>query len=214
MTRSSESTAQVREHFRRKAFSFDHLYDEEHALQRLLRPGLFNRRELAVSIAREYDAPSVLDVGGGSARVGEFMLDAGASRYVDIDLSDTMLGLAKERLDRFGDKVQLVQGDFLTAPLEGPFDIVLGLGYFDYIEDAPAHIRRMSELCNGTVVASFPRWTWTKGPIRKVRYEMINRCPIFDYTEQQLRELFSDFPRVEIQSGRSGFLLRADRERS
>ena len=214
MTRSSESTAQVREHFRRKAFSFDHLYDEEHALQRLLRPGLFNRRELAVSIAREYDAPSVLDVGGGSARVGEFMLDAGASRYVDIDLSDTMLGLAKERLDRFGDKVQLVQGDFLTAPLEGPFDIVLGLGYFDYIEDAPAHIRRMSELCNGTIVASFPRWTWTKGPIRKVRYEMINRCPIFDYTEQQLRELFSDFPRVEIQSGRSGFLLRADRERS
>jgi len=214
MTRSSESTAQVREHFRRKAFSFHHLYDEEHALQRLLRPGLFNRRELAVSIAREYDAPSVLDVGGGSARVGEFMLDAGASRYVDIDLSDTMLGLAKERLDRFGDKVQLVQGDFLTAPLEGPFDIVLGLGYFDYIEDAPAHIRRMSELCNGTIVASFPRWTWTKGPIRKVRYEMINRCPIFDYTEQQLRELFSDFPRVEIQSGRSGFLLRADRERS
>jgi len=214
MTRSSESTAQVREHFRRKAFSFDHLYDEEHALQRLLRPGLFNRRELAVSIAREYDAPSVLDVGGGSARVGEFMLDAGASRYVDIDLSDTMLGLAKERLDRFGDKVQLVQGDFLTAPLEGPFDIVLGLGYFDYIEDAPAHIRRMSELCKGTIVASFPRWTWTKGPIRKVRYEMINRCPIFDYTEQQLRELFSDFPRVEIQSGRSGFLLRADRERS
>ena len=84
MTRSSESTAQVREHFRRKAFSFDHLYDEEHALQRLLRPGLFNRRELAVSIAREYDAPSVLDVGGGSARVGEFMLDAGASRY-DLD---------------------------------------------------------------------------------------------------------------------------------
>ena len=214
MNRSSESTAQVREHFRRKAFSFDHLYDEEHALQRLLRPGLFNRRELAVSIAHEYDAPSVLDVGGGSARVGEFMLEAGASRYVDVDLSDTMLGLAKERLDRFGDKVQLVQGDFLTAPLEGPFDIVLGLGYFDYIEDAPAHIRRMSELCNGTVVASFPRWTWTKGPIRKVRYEMINRCPIFDYTEQQLRELFSDFPKVEIQSGRSGFLLRADRERS
>ena len=146
-------------------------------------PGLFNRRELAVSIAHDYDAPSVLDVGGGSARVGEFMLDAGASRYVDIDLSDTMLGLAKQRLDRFGDKVQLVQGDFLTAPLEGPFDIVLGLGYFDYIEDAPAHIRRMSELCEGTVVASFPRWTWTKGPIRKLRYEVKNKVRIFDYTE-------------------------------
>src|SRR5690242_21750731 len=104
MTRSNESTAQVREHFRRKAFSFDHLYDEEHALQRLLRPGLFNRRELALSVARDYDQPSVLDVGGGSGRIGELMLDQGASRYVDVDLSDTMLDLARERLDRFGDK--------------------------------------------------------------------------------------------------------------
>src|SRR5690348_16860409 len=102
MSRSSESTAQVREHFRRKAFSFDHLYDEEHALQRLLRPGLFNRRELAVAIAGEYEAPSVLDVGGGSARVGEFMLDAGASQYVDVDIADTMLDLARQRLERFG----------------------------------------------------------------------------------------------------------------
>jgi SAM-dependent methyltransferase len=211
MNKSSESTAQVREHFRRKAFSFDHLYDEEHALQRLLRPGLFNRRELAVSVVRDYDSPSVLDVGGGSGRVGELALEAGASRYLDVDLSDTMLELAKQRLERFGDKVELVQGDFLTAPLEGPFDVVLAVGYFDYIEDAAAHVRRISELCSGSVVASFPRWSWTKGPIRKLRYEVKNKVRIFDYTEAQLRELFSDFETLTFHVGRSGFLLRADR---
>ena len=156
MNRSSESTAQVREHFRRKAFSFDHLYDEEHALQRLLRPGLFNRRELAVSVVRTTSRPRVLDVGGGSGRVGEFALDAGASRYVDIDLSDTMLELARQRLERFGDKVELVQGDFLTAPLEGPFDVVLALGYFDYIEDAAAHIRRISRALLGLCRRELP----------------------------------------------------------
>ena len=153
----------------------------------------------------------MLDVGGGSGRVGEFALDAGASRYVDIDLSDTMLDLARQRLERFGDKVELVQGDFLTAPLEAPFDVVLALGYFDYIEDAPAHIRRISELCSGSVVASFPRWTWTKGPIRKLRYEVKNKVRIFDYTEAQLRGLFSDFEKITLHAGRSGFLLRADR---
>src|SRR5216117_3979143 len=104
-TTSPDATGRVREHFRRKAFSFDHLYDEEHALQRLLRPGLFNRRELALEVARRYDSPRVLDVGGGSARVGELVLDQGASRYVDVDLSDTMLDLARRRLERFGDKV-------------------------------------------------------------------------------------------------------------
>jgi len=208
---SSSSTGRVREHFRAKAFSFDALYDEEHALQRTLRPGLFDRRELALDVVREYDAPSVLDVGGGSARVGELTLENGASRYVDVDLSDTMLGLARARLERFGDKVELVQADFLTAPLEGPFDVALALGYFDYIENAPAHVRRLRELIapGGSVVASFPRWTWSKGPIRKLRYEVINNCPIFDYTREGLLELFAGFTNVEIRPGKSGFLLRA-----
>src|SRR5881392_799017 len=104
MTTSTDSTGRVREHFRRKAFSFDHLYDEEHALQRLLRPGLFDRRELALEVASGYETPTVLDVGGGSGRIGEPMLEQGAARYVDVDLSNTMLELAGERLGRFGDK--------------------------------------------------------------------------------------------------------------
>jgi len=211
MTTSTDSTGRVREHFRKKAFSFDHLYDEEHALQRALRPGLFDRREFALEVAREHDAPRVLDVGGGSGRVGELILEQGASRYVDVDLSDSMLGLARERLERFGDKVTLIQGDFLETPIPGSYDVVLAMGYFDYIENAPAHVKRISELLapGGSVVASFPRWTWTKGPIRKLRYEVINKCPIFDYTRDGLSQLFAGFSSVEIRPGKSGFLLRA-----
>ena len=177
----------------------------------MLRPGLFNRRELALEIARDYDAPTVLDVGGGSGRIGELILAEGASRYVDIDLSDTMLDLARERLERFGDKVELVQGDFLTTPLEGTFDVVLALGYFDYIEDAAAHTRRIGEVCSGSAVASFPRWSWTKGPVRKVRYEVINSCPIYDYEREGIRQLFDEagFGKITIRQGRSGFLARA-----
>jgi SAM-dependent methyltransferase len=215
VTTSPDTTGRVREHFRKKAFSFDHLYDEEHALQRLLRPGLFNRRELALEIARRYDKPSVLDVGGGSGRIGEPILEQGASRYVDVDLSNTMLDLARERLARFGDKVELVQGDFLSVALDGPFDVVLALGYFDYIAEAEAHVRRIGELCAGSVVASFPRWTWTKGPVRKLRYEVINNCPIFDYSAEQLRRLFAEagFAQSELRDGKSGYLLVATKAR-
>jgi SAM-dependent methyltransferase len=212
MATSTDSTGRVREHFRRKAFSFDHLYDEEHALQRTLRPGLFNRREFALEIVDEFDAPRVLDVGGGSARIGELALDHGASRYVDVDLSDSMLELARQRLDRFEDeKVTLIQGDFLSAAIPDSYEVILALGYFDYIENAPAHVQRMRELVapGGSVVASFPRWTWTKGPIRKLRYEVINNCPIFDYTGDGLTRLFGDFANTEIRPGKSGFLLRA-----
>ena len=210
MTTSPDTTGRVREHFRKKAFSFDHLYDEDHALQRALRPGLFNRREFALEVVREYDAPRVLDVGGGSARIGELVLEHGASRYVDVDLSDSMLELARQRLERFdADKVTLIQGDFLRTAIPGSYEVILALGYFDYIDDAAAHVRRIGEVCTGAAVASFPRWTWTKGPIRKLRYEVINNCPIFDYTREGLPELFAGFTNVEIRPGKSGFLLRA-----
>ncbi len=123
-----------------------------------------------------------------------------------------MLDLAAQRLERFGEKVKLLRGDFLTTPLDGKFDVVMALGYFDYQESADQHVRRMREVCSGSAVASFPRWNWLKGPVRKVRYRVINNCPIFDYTQRELRFLFgaAGFERVLIRQNRSGFLVRAD----
>ena len=130
---------------------------------------------------------------------------------MDVDLSDAMLELARQRLGRFGDKVILLQGDFLDTAIPGSYEVILALGYFDYVENAPAHVERMGRLIapGGSVVASFPRWTWTKGPIRKLRYEVINNLPIFDYTREGLLQLFSACSNVETRPGRSGFLLRA-----
>ena len=202
----------VREHFRKTASSFDALYAEDRPLQRVLRPGLFARRELAAAVAAEYASPDVLDVGCGSGRVGEDVLDAGAATYVGIDFSEPMLTLAGRRLGRFGDRVSLVAADFLTADLDGPFDVVLALGLFDYTPEPYRFVRRMRELCSGDMVASFPRWSWVKGPVRKVRYEVLDDCPIFNYTERELRLMFgaADFSRTEIiPRGRTGYLVRA-----
>ena len=149
MEKSSNATELVRDHFREKASSFDALYDEEHLLQRAVRPGLLKRRDFAIDVVREYSAPRVLDIGGGSGRVGELALEAGAGEYVNADIAQEMLDLSKERLARFGDKVKLVHGDFLTAPLEGTFDVVLALGFFDYQSDAHVFVRRMAELTKG-----------------------------------------------------------------
>src|SRR5262249_56432323 len=114
-----------------------------------------------------------------SARLGELTLEHGASRYVDVDLSDSMLELAKQRLERFEDeKVTLIQGDFLRTAIPGSYDVILGLGYFDYIENAPAHVRRMRELIalGGSVVAGFPPWKWAERPVRELRYEGHYNC--------------------------------------
>jgi SAM-dependent methyltransferase len=206
----------VRSRFRDKAQAFDDLYEDERPLVKLLRPGLLRRRQLAVDTVRSYSAPRVLDVGCGSGRIGEFVLDAGAGRYVGIDFSEPMLALARARLERFAERSQLIEGDFHDTALEGRFDVVLGLGLFDYLSEPERTIARMSELCaeDGCVVASFPAWSWIKGPVRKIRYEWIGDCPIFDYTVDGVEAMFrsSGLQRVEILGcGRSGFLARAAR---
>ena len=43
----------------------------------------------------------------------------------------------------------------------------------------------------GCLVASFPSWSLLKGPIRKVRYEWIGDCPIFNYTRDGLQRMLA-----------------------
>jgi SAM-dependent methyltransferase len=217
--RMHDSTAapeRVRTHFEERAQQFDDLYEDERWLVRTLRPGLFRRRKLAVDTVTQYDAPRVLDVGCGSGRIGEFVLGAGASHYVGVDFSAPMIDLARARLQRFSDKTELLVDDFLAAPLNGPFEVILAVGLFDYLPDPHRFSRRMFELTapGGCVVGSFPTWSWLKGPVRKVRYEWIGDCPIFNYSHRELELMFgaSGFDRVEIASpGHSGFLVRAYR---
>jgi SAM-dependent methyltransferase len=217
MTASPTAPERVRKRFTAKARQFDDLYEDERLLVRMFRPGLFRRRQLAVDTVRAYREPAVLDVGCGSGRIGELVLDAGAARYVGVDFSGPMIELARRRLDHFGERVTLITDDFLSARLEGGFDVVLALGLFDYTPDPETFARRMLERCNpgGCVVGSFPAWSPIKGPVRKVRYEWIGNCPIFNYTRPGLERLWGDtagFARAEIMSpARSGFLVRAYR---
>lgn len=213
---STAAPERVRTRFEDKAQQFDDLYEDERWLVRTLRPGLFRRRKLAVDTVAAYANPRVLDVGCGSGRIGEFVLEAGASHYVGVDFSEPMIDLARTRLTRFESRTELIVDDFLTAPLDGPFEVILAVGLFDYLPEPHRFARRMFELCapGGCVVGSFPTWSLLKGPVRKVRYEWIGNCPIFNYSRRELELMFgaSGFERVEIASpGRSGYLVRAYR---
>jgi SAM-dependent methyltransferase len=216
MAGSAATPQRVRNRFRDKARQFDDLYEDERPLVKLLRPGLFRRRELAADTVGRYDRPRVLDVGCGSGRIGEFVLGAGASHYVGIDFSEPMIELARQRLARYQDQVELITDDFLNATLNGSFDVVLAVGLFDYLPNAQEFSDKMFELTagGGCLVASFPSWSLLKGPVRKVRYEWIGDCPIFNYTRDGLERMLgaSGFTRTEILSpGHSGFLVKAYR---
>jgi SAM-dependent methyltransferase len=215
---SATAPERVRTRFEERAHQFDDLYEDERWLVRTLRPGLFRRRQLAVDTVKAYANPRVLDVGCGSGRIGEFVLEAGgAGQYVGVDFSEPMIELARARLEgRFADRTQLIVDDFLTAPLDGQFEVILAVGLFDYLPEPHHFARRMFELTapRGCVVGSFPTWSLIKGPVRKVRYEWLGDCPIFNYSRRELELMFgaAGFDRIEIRSpGRSGYLVQAYR---
>jgi SAM-dependent methyltransferase len=214
---SATAPERVRTRFEERAHQFDDLYEDERWLVRTLRPGLFRRRQLAVDTVKSYASPRVLDVGCGSGRIGEFVLaEGGAAHYVGVDFSEPMIEMSRARLERFGEKTDLLVDDFLTAPLDGPFEVILAVGLFDYLPEPHRFARKMFDLTapGGCVVGSFPTWSLIKGPVRKVRYEWIGNCPIFNYSRRELDLMFgaSGFDRVEVQSpGRSGYLVRAYR---
>ena len=206
--RMHDSTAapeRVRTRFEERAHQFDDLYEDERWLVRTLRPGLFRRRQLAVDTVKSYSAPARARRRvwlGADRRVRPRCRrrPLRRRRFLRADDRDVPGALNP----RFADKIELIVDDFLTAPVNPPFDVILAVGLFDYLPDAERFCRRMFDLTapGGCVVGSFPAWSWLKGPVRKVRYEWIGNCPIFNYGRRELERMF----------GASGFGRRRDRD--
>lgn len=174
---------------------------------------MFRRVGFAVDEVLSRAGPTILDVGCGSGRVGEAVLEAGAAEYVGVDFSVAMLELAETRLARFDSKVRLLHGDFLEVNIDARYEVILALGLFDYTLEPDPIMRRMHDLCSGVMIASFPRFTWLKGPIRKLRYEVVNDCPIFHYTERCLEIMFRGggfSSPTFLERSRSAFAVRAE----
>jgi SAM-dependent methyltransferase len=195
---------ETRRYFDRRARAFDRVYARPSPLRRGPRRG----RALAAEIVAGHESPSVLDVGCGPGRVAEAVLAAGAASYVGIDIAPRMLGLARARLGGHS-RVELLEGDFLELDPEGElsFDVVLALGLFDYVGEPPRAAEWLRARCSSTLVASFTRWDWLKGPPRRLEYAL-HGLSVRDYGTAGVVELLAGagFARIEVvEDGRRGF---------
>lgn len=184
----------VRSYFERNTDTVDALYEHRHNwsynFNRALRKGLFQRIEKTRETLEGMEGFTVLDVGCGSGRNSALFAHLGARRVVGIDFSAPMLELAREyaRAARVVEQCEFIQADFLDYTFRDTFDVVVALGVFDYMADPVRGLKRMTELANDKVVASFPGASPLRALLRKLRYALRD-CPVYFYTGTRLRQI-------------------------
>jgi 2-polyprenyl-3-methyl-5-hydroxy-6-metoxy-1,4-benzoquinol methylase len=185
----------VERHFDDEAERFDAIYEEakpfHHRLMDRFRRVVVERLMLTRNLAPVRGQWSICDVGCGPGRYTIQLARDGATRAVGIDVAANMITLAQSEAQRagVGDRCEFVLSGFLDAKLNERFDVVVAMGYFDYVENPADHLRKMASICDGRVIASFPkRWEW-RTPIRKLRF-LLRRSFVRLYSMPEVHAAF------------------------
>jgi 2-polyprenyl-3-methyl-5-hydroxy-6-metoxy-1,4-benzoquinol methylase len=117
---------------------------------------------------------TVLDVGCGSGRFSVSLALRGAARVCGVDVSERMVSLSRTFAAAHGvaDRCEFLATDFLKTSDSERFDVVLTLGYFDYVQDARPHLEKMLRQCRVRLFASFPKRFDFRVPSRFLRIRL------------------------------------------
>lgn len=184
----SKITQSAQSYWDERSELFGNYYKKPSLFDRVFRKGVYERVAVAVKACKEINNASCLDVGSGpGVNSVSLIKNANAFHVTGIDFAQHMIDYANKtaREENVADKCDFILGDAITYDFGGKtFDFSMALGVFDYIEDAPALITRMSELTTKTFVISWPE-NGLRMMLRRQRYT----CPLFHYTAADIQNL-------------------------
>ena len=91
--------------------------------------------------------------------------------------------------DGTADKCDFVLNDVLNWKTSNTYDITIAIGFWDYIQEPPERLRLIRKMTRKTFLSAWPRfWTW-RMPVRKVRLQYIQGCPVYFFRRAQVEEM-------------------------
>jgi cyclopropane fatty-acyl-phospholipid synthase-like methyltransferase len=188
----------VAHHFDDDAERFDAIYREgdksrfARFVDNRWRGVVQQRLELALAELAPLQGRTILDVGCGSGRYCHAFAERGAARVLGIDFAPAMIDIATQLAGDQGvtDRCEFRVGTFPDDVGDERFEASTAMGYFDYVEDAEAHIRAMRERTSQVMLMSFPKSREFRVPLRRLRFAL-HRCPLFLYSKEDLSGLLT-----------------------
>lgn len=209
----------AKSYFDRVPSKWDAMYSHEsparYFFNRLMRRAVFDRYRLTFENCGSISGARVLDIGCGTGRYSLEFAVRGATRVVGIDFAPGMVDFSRRMAEQMNvaDKCRFVCSDFSSFSFDDDFDIVLALGFFDYVQDPLIFLKKIFGLTNRVFLASFPHNGRLWRIQRKIRYHWVKGCPVYDYTIPQVEQLYREtsFPLQKIVPMRHGLFAVAVR---
>ena len=198
-TRINEAQ-QIAQYWNNIAYDFDAIYTSKknplaRGLDRWLRRDIYQRYEWVMNHAGDTRGMRICDVGCGSGRFVASLAKRGA-QVTGLDFAPEMLKLSRELAEKEGvaGRCQLVLSDVLDWKTNEKFDMVIAIGFWDYIADPLPRLQVIRGITNTTFLSAWPRAGTMRAAIRKVRLKA-DGCPVY----------FFSLPQVEDYLQRAGF---------
>jgi SAM-dependent methyltransferase len=95
---------------------------------------------------------AIVDVGGGSSRLVDHLLDRGYANLTVLDLSSIATGYARQRLGDRADDVTWVEEDVLHHRFDTTFDVWHDRAVFHFLTDPDDQQRYVARLCDAVPI--------------------------------------------------------------
>jgi SAM-dependent methyltransferase len=167
---------------------FANYYKKPSLFDKTFRKAVFVRTAVALKTIREFDHPTILDIGSGpGVNSVTWLKNSNANFLLGLDFAENMNEYARKNAaaEGVGDRCKFVQGDFFTYDFKGErFSVAVAAGVLDYVKDAAAFLKKMDAVTTGAFVISWPE-NGLRMALRRYRYT----TPVYHYNEADIRRL-------------------------
>src|SRR5215471_3889655 len=188
-----DEARQIAEYWDRIAPEFDSIYTGNknpvaRGLDKWLRRDMYERFNWVIERADDCRGQTICDVGCGSGRFVSALAQKGA-RVTGLDFAPTMLKLAQQLVehDGVGDRCDFVLSDVLDWKTDRKFDLVIAIGFWDYVADSLPRLQRIRSITSDRFLSAWPRAGTLRAVIRKARLRAAG-CPVYFWTRPQVED--------------------------